>query len=78
MGGFHSQRRQPPVGAGSVPSRGEDRQPDQRDGRGDGEGADVLQQQARQPAEANHNLDGAGDNDGPLDLERGPRHQRLR
>lgn len=66
-----SQRRHPPVGASSLCSRGEDGQSDQCDGGGDGEGADVLQQQARQPAEANHHLDGAGDDDGALDLNHG-------
>lgn len=75
--GGDSQRRHPPVGASSLCSRGEDGQSDQRDGGGDGEGADVLQQQAWQPAEANHHLDGAGDDDGALDLNHGGGTQML-
>lgn len=59
------------MGTSSLSSRGEDGQSDQRDGGGDGEGADVLQQQPRQPAEADRHLDGAGDDDGALDLNHG-------
>lgn len=73
MGSVDSQRRHPPVGTGSFSSCGEDRQSNERDGGSDGERADVLQQQARQAAETDHDLDGAGDDDGPLDLKDGDR-----
>lgn len=68
-----SQRGHSPVRTGSLSSRGENRQPDQRDGGRDGERADVLQQQARQAAEPDQNLDAAGDDDGALDLKDGHR-----